>query len=58
MSYVFPAAQCDLELSMQDKGMLNAAVYIGNSSESSQRTPKVLFARNDFKRPCLGCSSR
>lgn len=29
MSYVFPAAQCDLDLSLQDKGMLNAATYIG-----------------------------
>lgn len=29
MSYVFPAAQCDLALSMRDKGMLNAATYIG-----------------------------
>ncbi|XP_045483775.1 synaptic vesicle 2-related protein-like isoform X2 [Harmonia axyridis] len=29
MSYVFPAAQCDLNLTLEDKGMLNAAVYFG-----------------------------
>lgn len=29
MSYVFPAAQCDLQLTMNDKGLLNAATYIG-----------------------------
>ncbi|XP_044762313.1 synaptic vesicle glycoprotein 2B-like isoform X2 [Coccinella septempunctata] len=29
MSYVFPAAQCDLNLTLEDKGMLNAAVYCG-----------------------------
>lgn len=29
MSYVFPAAQCDLGLSLDDKGLLNAVTYIG-----------------------------
>ncbi|KAL3279270.1 hypothetical protein HHI36_016780 [Cryptolaemus montrouzieri] len=29
MSYVFPAAQCDLDLSLGDKGMLNAITYGG-----------------------------
>ena len=29
MSYVFPAAQCDLDLSLEDKGLLNAITYLG-----------------------------
>ncbi|XP_068910938.1 synaptic vesicle glycoprotein 2B-like isoform X2 [Tenebrio molitor] len=29
MSYVFPAAQCDLDLSLHDKGLLNASAYFG-----------------------------
>lgn len=29
MSYVFPAAQCDLELTMENKGQLNASAYLG-----------------------------
>lgn len=29
MSYVFPAAECDLKLTLQHKGMLNAITYIG-----------------------------
>lgn len=29
MSYVFPVAQCDLKLSLEDKGLLNSATYIG-----------------------------
>lgn len=29
MSYVAPVAQCDLELSLEDKGLLNAITYIG-----------------------------
>ncbi|KAK9879262.1 hypothetical protein WA026_004112 [Henosepilachna vigintioctopunctata] len=29
MSYVFPAAQCDLDLSLEDKGLLNASIYVG-----------------------------
>lgn len=29
MSLVFPAAQCDLDLSLQDKGTLNAITYLG-----------------------------
>lgn len=29
MSYVFPAAQCDLKLTLENKGMLNAVTYIG-----------------------------
>lgn len=29
MSYVFPAAQCDLKLSLEDKGLLNAVTYAG-----------------------------
>lgn len=31
MSYVFPVAQCDLDLSLENKAMLNAIVYIGKS---------------------------
>jgi VNT family MFS transporter (synaptic vesicle glycoprotein 2) len=31
MSYVFPAAQCDLDLSLDDKGLLNAVTYLGKS---------------------------
>ncbi|GLV32006.1 uncharacterized protein CBL_07765 [Carabus blaptoides fortunei] len=34
MSYVLPAAQCDLELSLVDKGMLNACTYLGMISSS------------------------
>lgn len=29
MSLIFPSAQCDLNLSLDDKGALNAATYIG-----------------------------
>lgn len=29
MSYVFPAAQCDLQLTMENKGVLNGATYLG-----------------------------
>lgn len=29
MSYVFPAAECDLDLSLSDKGLLNAVTYAG-----------------------------
>lgn len=29
MSLVFPAAQCDLDLSLQNKGTLNAITYLG-----------------------------
>lgn len=35
MSYVLPAAQCDLNLSVRDKGMLNAAPYIGIQENTS-----------------------
>lgn len=28
-SYILPAAQCDLDLSLVDKGMLNAITYLG-----------------------------
>ncbi|XP_045461406.1 synaptic vesicle glycoprotein 2B-like isoform X2 [Harmonia axyridis] len=34
MSYVFPAAQCDLSLSLGDKGVLNAVTYIGMISSA------------------------
>ncbi|XP_044761381.1 synaptic vesicle glycoprotein 2B-like isoform X2 [Coccinella septempunctata] len=34
MSYVFPAAQCDLNLSLGDKGLLNAVTYIGMISSA------------------------
>ncbi|XP_066138213.1 synaptic vesicle glycoprotein 2B-like isoform X2 [Euwallacea fornicatus] len=29
MSYVFPAAECDLHLNLEDKGLLNAVTYTG-----------------------------
>jgi VNT family MFS transporter (synaptic vesicle glycoprotein 2) len=29
MSFVFPTAQCDLDLSLDDKGLLNAITYLG-----------------------------
>ncbi|RZC39043.1 Sugar tr and/or MFS 1 domain containing protein, partial [Asbolus verrucosus] len=34
MSYVFPAAQCDLDLSLDDKGLLNAITYLGMISSA------------------------
>ncbi|XP_068910936.1 synaptic vesicle glycoprotein 2B-like isoform X2 [Tenebrio molitor] len=34
MSYVFPAAQCDLDLSLDDKGLLNAVTYLGMISSA------------------------
>ncbi|XP_044761382.1 synaptic vesicle glycoprotein 2B-like [Coccinella septempunctata] len=34
MSYVFPAAQCDLNLSLEDKGLLNAVTYAGTISSA------------------------
>lgn len=32
MSYVVPSAECDLKLSLMDKGVLNAITYAGNWS--------------------------
>lgn len=29
MSYVFPAAQCDLNLTLEDKGLLNGVTFAG-----------------------------
>jgi len=29
MSMILPSAECDLELSLFDKGLLNAGIYIG-----------------------------
>lgn len=29
MSYVFPAAQCDLQLTLENKGTLNAIIFAG-----------------------------
>lgn len=29
MSYVFPAAECDLQLTLSHKGLLNAVTYSG-----------------------------
>ncbi|KAJ3627118.1 hypothetical protein MTP99_014522 [Tenebrio molitor] len=34
MSYVFPAAQCDLSLTLDNKGFLNAITYIGMISSA------------------------
>ncbi|XP_008201263.1 synaptic vesicle glycoprotein 2C-like [Tribolium castaneum] len=34
MAYVFPAAQCDLDLSLEDKGLLNAITYSGMISSA------------------------
>lgn len=34
MSYVFPAAECDLSLNLEDKGLLNAVTYIGKSKNT------------------------
>ncbi|KAL3279279.1 hypothetical protein HHI36_016787, partial [Cryptolaemus montrouzieri] len=34
MSYVFPAAQCDLDLNLGDKGLLNAITYVGMISSA------------------------
>ncbi|XP_045483324.1 synaptic vesicle glycoprotein 2B-like isoform X2 [Harmonia axyridis] len=34
MSYVFPAAQCDLNLSLGNKGVLNAITYLGMMSSA------------------------
>lgn len=33
LSYVLPAAECDLKLTLQDKGLLNAISYIGKLQE-------------------------
>ena len=30
MSYVLPSAECDLKLTMLDKGMLNSVTFAGN----------------------------
>lgn len=35
MSYVFPAAECDLSLNLEDKGLLNAVTYIGKSKKNT-----------------------
>lgn len=40
MSYVFPAAQCDLELTLANKGLLNAVIYAGKLFRSKCRYQK------------------
>lgn len=35
MSYVFPAAQCDLNLTLANKGQLNACIFVGKSNSST-----------------------
>lgn len=37
-AYVFPAAQCDLNLTLVDKGTLNAIIYVGTSHGMSTLT--------------------
>ncbi len=32
MSYILPSADCDLHLTLTDKGVLNGVTYAGNSS--------------------------
>lgn len=55
MSYVFPAAQCDLELSLQEKAMLNAVTYIGISKSVQIVFVLLIFgSRNDLQRFPLG----
>ncbi|CAH0554053.1 unnamed protein product [Brassicogethes aeneus] len=34
MSYVFPAAQCDLDLTLENKGFLNSVTYLGMISSA------------------------
>lgn len=36
MSYVLPSADCDLHLTLTDKGILNAVTYAGKIVESTQ----------------------
>lgn len=59
MSYVFPAAQCDLDLSLQDKGLLNAATYIGaDDGYKTQKTNQNFACRNDLQCVLLGGAGR
>lgn len=41
MSIILPSAECDLNLTMQDKGMLNAITYMGE--ENARRFKNNLF---------------
>lgn len=53
MAYVFPAAQCDLDLSLEDKGLLNAITYSGDYRLDLAINSDNIF-RHDFKRYYLG----
>lgn len=47
MSYILPSAECDLDLSLLNKGMLNAVTYAGMSIHNSYKIiiNKILFIR-------------
>jgi hypothetical protein len=46
LSYVFPAAQCDLNLSLEDKGSVNAITYTGTYFLKSR---KILEKKLSFR---------
>jgi hypothetical protein len=58
MSYVFPAAQCDLDLSLDDKGLLNAVTYLGKSVFKFKSSVTWIYFRNDFECSNMGISFR
>jgi hypothetical protein len=54
MSYVFPAAQCDLSLTLDNKGFLNAITYIGKNTVALFRHVQTRDFRNDIERLHMG----
>lgn len=60
ISFVLPAAECDLDLSTTDKGYLSSITFAGLCTKTCSNHPFLILAleRNDDWRICLGHSSR
>lgn len=42
-SYLLPAAECELDLTLQEKGLLGSAVFIGIDCELEKAAARVLM---------------
>lgn len=50
MSLILPSAECDLNLSNFDKGILNAIIYVGKEVEEFSRFGNSNFGRAEYYR--------